>query len=334
MTKLELKPISQDYSVEKTQAAVDQYSAMVDTFRELRTSRLGKIYLVGAGGSWVSLQAATWRLQQELTTPVFLVQSDEFNSAPPLALDGNTTTIVCSSSGTLKETVAAIDTAKQRGSYVIAVTGNAGSPLAAGADKFFVGDPDTVAMLTAWALIEAMSPTADREAATAEALAALPSALLTVQEEQEGFVRDLATKIADEPMVFVLASGPYFGWAYGTAMCWMQESHWKQAISYNSGEFFQGAFEMLRRDTATIVFLGEDPTRRMGERALRFVETYSDKTYVIDRAQLSLPGIPASRRVDVAAIANFFLLFRLGRHLEDLRDHDIDERHYMFKVDY
>ena len=57
----------------------------------------------------------------------------------------------------------------------------------------------------------------------------------------------------DEPITYVLGSGPCYGWAYGLAMCFLQEMQWKHAAAFNTGEFFQGAFEMVDDDTAVLL---------------------------------------------------------------------------------
>ena len=132
----------------------------------------------------------------------------------------------------------------------------------------------------------------------------------------------------------MLGSGPSYGWAYGFAMCYLQEMQWKHAAGFNSGEFFQGAFEVVN-GAGVINILGEDPSRPMAERAKRFLDTYApEKTHHIDTADLSLPGIPQQLRGDISPLAIAVLMGRLAKHYESVRGHDLDQRRYMFKVDY
>ena len=118
-------------------------------------------------------------------------------------------------------------------------------------------------------------------------------------------------------------------------MCFLQEMQWKHAASFNTGEFFQGAFEMVDDDTAVLLWLGDDASRPMAERGKRFLETYCKKAQYIDVARPR--RCPASRkefRGDVSGIVVGALANRLAQHYESLRGHDLEQRHYMFKVDY
>jgi fructoselysine-6-P-deglycase FrlB-like protein len=109
---------------------------------------------------------------------------------------------------------------------------------------------------------------------------------------------------------------------------------WKHAAAFNTGEFFQGAFEMVDDDTAVLLWLGDDASRPMAERGRRFLDQYCKKAQYIDLADLRLPGIGKALRGDISGIVAGALANRLAQHYEALRGHDLEQRHYMFKVDY
>jgi fructoselysine 6-phosphate deglycase len=117
-------------------------------------------------------------------------------------------------------------------------------------------------------------------------------------------------------------------------MCFLQEMQWKHAAAFNTGEFFQGAFEMVDDDTAVLLWLGEDASRPMAERGRTFLETYCKKAQYVDVRDLELPGIPAGLRADVSPIVVAALANRLAQHYEAVRGHDLEQRRYMFKVEY
>jgi fructoselysine-6-P-deglycase FrlB-like protein len=117
-------------------------------------------------------------------------------------------------------------------------------------------------------------------------------------------------------------------------MCFLQEMQWKHAAAFNTGEFFQGAFEMVDDGTAVLLWLGDDASRPMGERGKRFLETYCAKARCVDVADLALPGVPAEFRGDVTGIVVGALANRLAQHYESVRGHDLEQRRYMFKVAY
>ena len=146
----------------------------------------------------------------------------------------------------------------------------------------------------------------------------------------------VAQAFKDFDITFVLASGPSSAWSYGLAMCYLQEMQWKHAFGYNSGEFFQGSFEVIDDPRVAIInVLTDDPSRPMGERAQRFLDTYApDRTQTIDVRDFTMPGIPAELRGDVSPLAVALLMGRVARHYEYLRNHNMDLRRYMFKVEY
>jgi fructoselysine-6-P-deglycase FrlB-like protein len=47
-----------------------------------------------------------------------------------------------------------------------------------------------------------------------------------------------------------------------------------------------------------------------------------------------MPGIPKALRADVSPLAVALLMGRVARHYEYRRNHNMDLRRYMFKVEY
>jgi fructoselysine-6-P-deglycase FrlB-like protein len=240
--------------------------------------------------------------------------------------------VLASYTGTTKETVAAAKTAKSAGATVIAAA-KEGSPLAEAADAAFRGKSDVFELVVAYEILAATGADLDA-AAVDEALAALPTAVRHAVEQAEPQLADIAEAFKDEPITYVLGSGPSYGWAYGLAMCFLQEMQWKHAAAFNSGEFFQGAFEMVDDDTAVLLWLGDDASRPMGERAKTFLDKYCKKAQYVDVRDLELPGIPESVRGQVSPIVVGALANRLAQHYESVRGHDLETRRYMFKVEY
>ena len=117
-------------------------------------------------------------------------------------------------------------------------------------------------------------------------------------------------------------------------MCYLQEMQWKHAAGFNTGEFFQGAFEVVNDDVPVILWLGEDASRPMAERGRKFLETYCKKARYVDVADLALPSVPADLRPVVSPLVVGALASRLAQHYESVRGHDLEQRHYMFKVEY
>jgi fructoselysine 6-phosphate deglycase len=328
---LPLRPIDQDLE-QKLQETVDQRPAIDAVIKDVVAKGLDNVWLVGAGGSLICSYPAHYLLQRKADFPTFQLQSDELNCSVPALMGPRSLVVLASYTGTTKETVAAAKTAKAAGATVIAVA-RQGSPLAEAVDVAFKGRSDVFEVLVAYSLLQATGADIDTVAVDA-ALSALPKASLSAVEESEEKLRGIAAALKDEPMIFSLGSGPNYGWAYGMAMCYLQEMQWKQAVSFNAGEFFQGAFEMVTEDTAVLLWLGDDASRPMGERAKAFIETYTHKAHVIDVQDLALPGVPAEVRGDVSSLVLYDLAGRLAQHFEAARGHHLDQRRYMFRVQY
>lgn len=331
LQSLPLRPIDTDL-VDKLQETIDQRAAIESVVRDVVDKGLRNVYFVGAGGSLICSYPAHYILQRKATFPAFQLQSDELNCSTPALLGPGSLVVLASYTGTTKETVAAARTAKAAGATVIAVA-KQGSPLAEAVDVAFKGKSDVFEVLVAYSLLLATGADVDADAITT-ALDALPKATLTAVEESEERLRTIAAALKDEPIVYTLGSGPSYGWAYGLAMCYLQEMQWKHAAGFNTGEFFQGAFEMVTEDTAVLLFLGEDASRPMAERGKAFLDTYTHKAHYIDVKDLTLPGVPQELRQDVSAIVVGEVTGRLAQHLEAVRGHHLDQRRYMFRVEY
>jgi fructoselysine-6-P-deglycase FrlB-like protein len=328
---LPLKPIDAD-TVDKLAATVSEREAIATALADVVARGLRNVYFVGAGGSIICSYPAHYLLQRKASFPVFQVQSDELNCSTPALMGEGSLVVLASYTGTTKETVAAAKTAKASGATVISAA-KAGSPLAEASDIAFSGKSDLFELLVAFELLAATGADLDRAEVDA-AFTALPQAVRHAIEQAEPQLAKIADAFKDEPITYVLGSGPSYGWAYGFAMCFLQEMQWKHAAAFNTGEFFQGAFEMVDDDTAVLLWLGEDASRPMAERGKAFLDTYCKKAQYVDVKDLDLPGIPAALRQDVSPIVVGALANRLAQHYESVRGHDLETRRYMFKVDY
>lgn len=328
---LPLRPIDTGL-VESLQKTIDQRGAIDSVVRDVVAKGLRNVYFVGAGGSLICSYPAHYVLQRQAGFPSVQLQSDELNCSTPALMGAGSLVVLASYTGTTKETVQAAKTAKAAGATVIAVA-REGSPLAEAVDVAFKGKSDLFELLVAYALLQATGAAVDTAALDA-ALAALPKATLHAVEQSDVRLHEIASALKDEPIVYTLGSGPSFGWAYGLAMCYLQEMQWKHAAGFNTGEFFQGAFEMVTDDTAVLLYLGEDASRPMAERAKSFLEKYTHKAHFLDVRDLELPGIPPALRPDISPLVIGELTGRLAQQLESVRGHHLDQRRYMFRVEY
>lgn len=327
---LPLKPIdTENTRVAETVALRAELDAYV---AELVEGGLQSIYFIGAGGSLICSYPAHYLLTRLSDVPAFQLQSDEFNCAPPALMGPRSLAVLASYTGTTKETVAAARQARETGATVITAA-KADSPLAAEATRNFAAKSDVFEFMIGYAVLKATGRL-DNAADVDASLAALPQALHSAVEQADRALAETAADFKDDPITYVYGSGPSQAWAYGFAMCYLQEMQWMHAAGYNAGEFLQGAFEVVDDDSATILWLAEDASRPVALRTKAFLERYAKRTHYIDTAELELPGIADSVRGDFSTLVIGALASRLAQHYESVRGHDLQTRRYMFKVDY
>lgn len=256
----------------------------------------------------------------------------------PAALGARSFVVISSTNGGTAETARAAAHARDVGATVVGVTQDPMSVVGRACPELVLHEgieaKQIVLSLIGWSLLRALDAAPDHtEAMTA--LQAAPGAFRSAIEEFEVDLDRIAAALHSEPVVYVLGSGALESAANTLAMCYLQEMQWKHAVPVGSGEFLHGPFEMATEDLPVIVLIGEDPTRPMGERVLRFLERYTDKVHVVDGAMLSLPGVPEGMRPFVGTlVVSSTLLGRLAEHFEAWSGHSLKDRRYMWKVDY
>ncbi|MGD1011429.1 MAG: SIS domain-containing protein [Acidimicrobiales bacterium] len=345
-SQAEPKPVASDFE-ETIRFANSQRERIREVARQAADRHLSSIWFVGCGGSHYAQSAAHYTLTQRsrrLTS--YRLNSNEFNHAQPAHLGLDSLVVVGSHSGKTPETLQAIETARAAGApIIVGMTRSLESPLAesVGASAAFtyesgdtVWEPkQTYFGLLAHELLSAYGDETAQETETAAAgYLALPDALRRAIEQQDEASHEIAVSLAGEPITYLLGAGPSEDIARCLAMCYLQEMQWMNAAAFNAGEFFHGAFEVVTENTPVILLLGEDTSRPIAERAARFIKKYSKKSYLIDSADLELPGVPAAARAEVAPIALGTLVSRLAQHYEAVSGHSLDIRRYMTKVEY
>ena len=305
---------------------------------------LKNVFLTGSGGGLLTHTPVQYILERGTARfPTFAYSANELIFREPAALGSGSLVLVASNTGTTPEVVEAARFARARGATVVSYTRLADSPLAQASDAAFaygddkgIGDPkQTAEALTVLAILRATGDLApEAYDAHLRALDALPDALLDAVRQSEDLNHRVAEALKDEPIIYVLGSGPNVGVAYCLAMCYLQEMQWKHAAHFDAAEFLHGAMEVVTDETAVILYLGEEATRPIDERAKRFLDRYTRKAWYVDARDLALPGIEPAMRPFVSTYALFALQSRLAEHFEAVRGHDLKDRRYMFKVEY
>jgi fructoselysine 6-phosphate deglycase len=342
-TTLPLKPLPTEHRA-GLDIALGQRPEIEALAKRVVASGLQNVFLTGSGGGLLTHTPVQYVLERGTRRfPTFAYSANELIYRNPAALGPGSLVLIASNTGTTPEVVEAAKFAKAAGATVVAYTRLPDSPLALAADTAFtygddkgVGDPkQTAEALTVLALLRETGDLApEAYDAHVRALEALPDALLDAVRQAEGLNHRIAEALKDEPIIYVLGSGPNVGVAYCLAMCYLQEMQWKHAAHFDAAEFLHGAMEVVTDETAVILYLGEEATRPIDERAKRFLDTYTKKAWLVDARDFSLPGIEAEMRPFVSTYVLFAMQSRLAEHFEAVRGHDLKNRRYMFKVEY
>lgn len=342
-TPLPLKPLPTEHRA-GLDIALGQRAEIEALVARLVADGLTNVFLTGSGGGLLTHTPVQYILERgSARFPTFSYSANELIYRNPAALGPGCLVLVASNTGTTPEVVEAAKFARARGATVVSYTRHADSPLAQASDAAFtygddkgVGDPkQTAEAITVLAILRA---TGDLEPAAYDAhiraLEALPDALLDAVAQSEDLNHRIADALKDEPIIYVLGSGPNVGVAYCLAMCYLQEMQWMHAAHFDAAEFLHGAMEVVTDDTAVILYMGEEATRPIDERAKRFLDTYTKKAWCVDVRDLALPGVELAMRPFVSTYALFALQSRLAEHFEAVRGHDLKDRRYMFRVEY
>jgi fructoselysine-6-P-deglycase FrlB-like protein len=331
-----LAPLPDDY-VPRIRAAVDARERVDTLVQKLAAEGITNVFLVGCGGSLFTFGPLRTLLDR-LPLPVFVFNADELLLRRPAALGPGSLVVASSTRGETAETARAAAAARAAGATVVGVTQDPESIVAVECDHVLLHQGIEAKQVLlgqlGWSLLRATGVAPDYDDAMT-ALDALPETFLAAIRESEERLDAIAAALHDEPVVYVLGSGPLESAAQTLAVCYLQEMQWKHAVPVGSGEFLHGSFEVVTEEQPVLVLIGEDSTRPMGERVLRFLERYSGKVHVLDAATFSLDGIDAAMRPFIGSVVlASALLGRLAEHFAAWTGHALTERRYMWKVEY
>ncbi|PRH84876.1 sugar isomerase [Labrys okinawensis] len=308
------------------------------------------VFFVACGGSLSIMYPAKFLLDQHSPLPSDVYNAAEFVARGPRSLDKNSLVVLCSMTGTTKETTAAAEFARTRGATTIGLTVDPASPLARTVDHvvgfeapYTTGVPidaknsnysriyqivmGLVALTGGENLIETLITS----------VLALQPAIDRAQVALAPMFEDYAPRFAKQDVVYTVASGASYGAAYSFAICVLMEMQWINSQAIHANEFFHGPFEVLDKDRAFILMKGLDSTRRLEERADEFLHRFgsAENILVLDAEKLDLSGIDPQFRGNLVPLIFFDTLWRFAYKIADLRKHAMLEgRRYMKKISY
>ena len=309
------------------------------------------LYFVGCGGSLGALYPAKTFMERECAgIKSALISSNEFVHSTPRDFGKNSIICLACHKGNTPETIAAARLGREKGAAVIVLTWLEQSEIVEHSDytvlysfdaspDHLAGDIDYAGEKTMCALlvaVELLQQTAGYE--NYEKFLAGREMLTAVIRKARAQVAKRALAFAqeykDDSVIYTMGSGAGYGAAYMESICIFMEMQWLDSSSIHTGEYFHGPFETTDKALPMVLLMSEGRTRALDERCLKFLQTYAENFITIDFAKINKGRIDPS----VVEFFNPVVMIPVERYyvsqMAELRGHSMDERRYMWKVEY
>jgi fructoselysine 6-phosphate deglycase len=273
---------------------------------------------------------------------------DEFVCRDPKKLNANALVILCSQTGTTKETVRAAKHAKEKGARTIGMTLDSASPLAEAVDiivnyqasyttglSIDAAESNYGVLYMLLAGIVRQTDGTDHVPSLLKSLSHLQPAIDKAHIKFADRFEIFAHRFHAQPVIYTTASGADYGAAYSFAICVLMEMQWINSQAIHANEFFHGPFEVVDGDACFISLVGLDETRRLEERTVEFLHRFGNKdnVLVLDAKELDLTGIDEQFQGYLVPLLFFDTLWKFAYKLAALRDKPmLEARRYMKKL--
>ncbi len=328
--------------------AADGFAQTVATLPEAMAAgralgrRIDRIFLVAHGSAnRAMLGLQYWIEHFSPSLEVRRYFPSEFIAQNPPRLDQRTLVLLASKSGTTPETVAAAEFLRGRPCHSIAFSLFADRPLAqAVPNRFLVGETDesfVALFMLMQALVGGVLEARDGWGLTGallSSLRALPGAIADAAAANQLRAVADAQLYKDDRILYHVASGPCFTTAYVFGVCVLMEMLWMHSMPIEAAEFFHGPFEVVDHTTPLVLLLGEDPSRPLMERVVRFCKRYTERLMIYDSRDFAMPGVAPEIRPLLAPYVLQAALKRFAAQLSILHDQPLSTRRYMWKTEY
>ncbi|MDR1965665.1 MAG: SIS domain-containing protein [Synergistaceae bacterium] len=293
------------------------------------------VFFIGVGGSTTAQMEMEPILKSRSTLGVYLENAAEFVTRGNKRFSKDSLVVTSSVSGDTAEIVRAIEYAKSHGAKVIAFVKNADTPVGKLADYPIANEAGNTyfwyAVTMRLMFLNGDFPEYDK---FFKELDSLPDALVDVQKKADDKALEFAEKYWNEPILYFVGAGNMWGWAYCYAMCLLEEMQWMRTKSIHASDFFHGTLEVIDRDTAVVLFKGEDETRPLADRVEKFVPRVSARFTAFDTKDYKLKGISPEFRGLISPRVMEAVCERITAHLEHYRKHPKEIRRYYRKLTY
>lgn len=294
------------------------------------------IYFLGIGGTYASAMQVVSHIKEKSTLAAYVESAGEYITAGNRRIGEKSIVVVASVTGSTIEVVKAIEKVKTTGAFVIGFIEDETSALAKMVD-FEIAYPSCEQLklfMLADRLMKNNGEFDDYDKYYAEMEKFLPQALVDVEKSADVFATKFSEDHVNDSIHYFVGAGNQYGATYSYAMCYCEEMHWLRTKSIHSSEFFHGTLEVIDRDTAVTVFIGEDAERSLSERVANFLPRICANYTIIDTKDYSLKGISPKYRGSISHLVMNAVTHRIDVHMEKISCHPMDIRRYYRRLDY
>ena len=293
------------------------------------------IFWIGIGGTYAYLSQMHHIVKAHSGILTFVEEAAEFSAAGNKQFTKDSVVVITSVTGDTREVGEAVSIARERGARVIGYIGDVNTPLGQAATHPIecVGALFYKLYYTAFRFMYNAGDFPEYDQFTKE-MEKLPKALFNAKEAFDPLAGDYASRYGMEPLTYVLGAGNLWDYAYCYAMCVMEECQWIRTKSVNAGEFFHGTLELMEKGVNVLVLQGEDSSRPLTERAVRFLKRVTDKLTVIDTKDYCPEIVNPKFRGLLSPMIMYQLCERISKHLEKERKHPLEMRRYYRRLSY
>ena len=296
------------------------------------------IYWIGIGGTYASAMQAEVYMRGKTKLPVYVDNAAQFITTGNPRFTKRSVMIISSVTGNTAEMVEAVKKAKKTGARVFGFIDRQEADLAKMCDYCisYPANEQLKFFMTANRLMYRNGEFPKYDQYNKEMETHLARALAEVEKAADAFGKEFAQKHCEDPIHYFVGAGIQWGSTYSYAMCYWEEQHWIRTKSIAAEEFFHGMLEIVDKNTAVTVFLGEDEQRPLAERVAAFLPKICGNYTLIDAKDYAehLEGISEEFRGSISHLVTHAVTQRIDAHMEVINRHPVDIRRYYRQLEY
>lgn len=291
---------------------------------------------LGIGGTYASCLQAEVHMKERSEIPFFVENAAEYLTTGNKRVGEGTIVIISSVTGSTTEMVDGVKKAQAAGAKVFGFIDVDTTELAKLVDYeiAYPANEQLKFYMVADRFMYNAGEFPEYDDLYQELDANLAQVLVDVEKEADAYGEEFAKRHMNDSIHYFVGAGNQYGATYSYAMCYWEEQHWIRTKSIHSAEFFHGMLEIVDRDTAVTVFVGEDSQRALSERVAKFLPRICGRYNIIDTKDYELKGISPQYRGYISHLVMHAVTQRIDAHMEYLNCHPMEIRRYYRRLDY